>query len=125
MEYHLNETNVHRLVPGFLGWGSPLLNSFNYFGGFKDIAGTLVDQGWTVIIPQLGPFSSNWERACELYTQLTHGRCGIPVFHVIETYSSVMTRTFGTLKSTTALTFRLNSRQDNLRWSERGDKLIL
>ncbi|KAF8533169.1 Alpha/Beta hydrolase protein [Trichophaea hybrida] len=61
------------LVPGFVGWGSPLLNSFNYFGGFQDIAGTLVNRGWTVIIPQLGPFSSNWERACELYAQLTHG----------------------------------------------------
>ena len=62
------------LVPGFVGWGSPVLNSFNYFGGFEDLAEDLVKSGWTIIIPQLGPLSSNWERACELYAQLTHGR---------------------------------------------------
>jgi len=102
-------------VPGFVGWGSPLLNSFNYFGGFKDIAGTLVDKGWTVIIPQLGPFSSNWERACELYAQLTHGRYDIPEFHETGADKSVATRMpTGMLKSTMELSLRLYSRRDNL-----------
>ncbi|KAF8533641.1 Alpha/Beta hydrolase protein [Trichophaea hybrida] len=76
------------LVPGFSGWGSPLLNSFSYFGGFEDIAGTLVDQGWTVIIPQLGPFSSNWERACELYAQLTHGSYDPDIWDVAIDYGT-------------------------------------
>lgn len=62
-------------VPGFIGWGSPLLGTFNYFGGFENMVKTLVaDDGWPIIIPHLGPLSSNWERACELHAQLTHVR---------------------------------------------------
>lgn len=74
------------LVPGFVGWGSPMLDSFNYFGGFDDLAGDLVKNGWTVIIPQLGPLSSNWERACELYAQLTHGSYDQDVWDVTVNY---------------------------------------
>jgi triacylglycerol esterase/lipase EstA (alpha/beta hydrolase family) len=31
-------------------------------------------QGYTVIVAPIAPISSNWERACELYAQLTAGR---------------------------------------------------
>lgn len=65
-------------VPGFLGFPgliAPFTRSnYHYFGGTLDYAKALADQGWKVICPQIGPVSSNWERACDLYAQLTHGR---------------------------------------------------
>ncbi|KAI3584138.1 hypothetical protein IWW34DRAFT_842975 [Fusarium oxysporum f. sp. albedinis] len=62
------------LVPGFLGWGAPLFGTVNYFGGVIDIPKILVDRGYTVIVASVSPISSNWERACELYRQLTFGQ---------------------------------------------------
>ena len=61
-------------VPGFSGWGAPLLGTLNYWGGVEDIPNLLLSRGYTVIVSSIGPLSSNWERACELYRQLTCGR---------------------------------------------------
>ncbi|KAH7110023.1 hypothetical protein B0J13DRAFT_489877 [Dactylonectria estremocensis] len=59
------------LVPGFSSFGEPLFGSINYWGGFEDLASALqIYTGVPVILPRIGPFSSNWERACELYCQL-------------------------------------------------------
>ncbi|KPM46336.1 hypothetical protein AK830_g217 [Neonectria ditissima] len=60
-------------VPGFSGWGTPLFGAINYFGGVIDIPRLLVDKGYTVIVAPVAPVSTNWERACELYRQLTIG----------------------------------------------------
>ncbi|KAF3190681.1 hypothetical protein TWF788_008202 [Orbilia oligospora] len=62
------------LVPGFAGWGTPLFGAINYWGGIENMPRLLMDKGYTVIITPIGPISSNWERACELYRQLTCGR---------------------------------------------------
>jgi triacylglycerol esterase/lipase EstA (alpha/beta hydrolase family) len=61
-------------VPGFSGWGAPLLGTLNYWGGVEDIPKLLLNKGYTVIVSSIGPLSSNWERACELYRELTCGR---------------------------------------------------
>ncbi|KAH7129295.1 Alpha/Beta hydrolase protein [Dactylonectria macrodidyma] len=61
-------------VPGFSGWGAPLFGAINYFGGVVDIPRLLVDEGYTVIVAPVAPISTNWERACELYRQLTFGK---------------------------------------------------
>ena len=61
-------------VPGFSGWGPPLLGAINYWGGVEDIPKYLTDHGYTVIISTIAPISSNWERACELYAQLRAGK---------------------------------------------------
>ncbi|KAH6951042.1 lipase [Ilyonectria sp. MPI-CAGE-AT-0026] len=61
-------------VPGFSGWGAPLFGALNYFGGVIDIPKLLVDRGYTVIVTPVAPISTNWERACELYRQLTFGQ---------------------------------------------------
>ncbi|KAJ8116685.1 hypothetical protein OPT61_g1935 [Boeremia exigua] len=61
------------MVPGFSGWGVPLFGAINYFGGVRDISKILADRGYTVIIAPVAPIPSNWERACELYRQLTFG----------------------------------------------------
>ncbi|KAL2829068.1 hypothetical protein BJY01DRAFT_261389 [Aspergillus pseudoustus] len=59
------------LVPGFTGFGEPIFGSINYWGGFEDLAAALqTHTGVPVILPRIGPISSNWERACELYCQL-------------------------------------------------------
>ncbi|KAH7179024.1 uncharacterized protein B0J16DRAFT_322512 [Fusarium flagelliforme] len=62
------------LVPGFTGWGAPLFGAINYFGGVINIPELLADRGYTVIVAPVSPISSNWERACELYRQLTFGK---------------------------------------------------
>jgi hypothetical protein len=69
-------------VPGFLGWGAPLFGTVNYFGGVIDIPKILVDRGYTVIVASVSPISSNWERACELYRQLTFGQYVFITAHV-------------------------------------------
>ncbi|KAK3986414.1 hypothetical protein QBC44DRAFT_352444 [Cladorrhinum sp. PSN332] len=59
------------LVAGFGSFGDPIFGSVNYWGGFEDLASSLqAHTGVPVILPRIGPFSSNWERACELYCQL-------------------------------------------------------
>jgi triacylglycerol esterase/lipase EstA (alpha/beta hydrolase family) len=69
-----NKDNPIILVPGFSGWGTPLFGSINYWGGIENIPKLLMDKGYSVIVTPIAPLSSNWERACELYRQLTIGR---------------------------------------------------
>ena len=59
-------------MPGFSGWGRPLLGAVNYFGGFSDLAATLQAEGYIVIQLRLSPISTNKERACEIFAQLTN-----------------------------------------------------
>ncbi|KAK4232841.1 hypothetical protein C8A03DRAFT_48406 [Achaetomium macrosporum] len=68
----LKNRNPIVLVPGFSGWGRPLLGAVNYFGGFSDFASALADDGYIVIQVRLSPLSSNRERACEIFQQLTN-----------------------------------------------------
>lgn len=62
------------LVHGLGGWGedSPLNEHAPYWGAST---GSLPDRlraaGCTVVAPSVGPVSSAWDRACELYAQLT------------------------------------------------------
>ncbi|KAI8607314.1 Alpha/Beta hydrolase protein, partial [Chytriomyces sp. MP71] len=59
---------------GLAGWGEqrPILGFLNYWGGATQNLLTLTRaQGFTVVAPNMGPLSSNWERACEAFAQLT------------------------------------------------------
>ncbi|CZR65414.1 uncharacterized protein PAC_15314 [Phialocephala subalpina] len=60
------------LVPGFSGWGRPLLGTVNYFGGLTDLPLVLSQLGYIVIVVRIGPISTNRERACEIFAQLTN-----------------------------------------------------
>tara|TARA_B100000029_G_scaffold6314_1_gene6833 strand:- start:7539 stop:8747 length:1209 start_codon:yes stop_codon:yes gene_type:complete len=62
------------LIHGFMGWGSEEMGGYNYWGGIKDYAQMLRDEGSTVFTVSVGPVSSNWERAIEVYTQLKGGQ---------------------------------------------------
>lgn len=57
-------------MTGFSGWNAALFDTFNYWGGFQNLPQLLADEGYAVIVVRIGPLSSNWERACEVYAQL-------------------------------------------------------
>ncbi|MBQ6020738.1 MAG: helix-turn-helix domain-containing protein, partial [Clostridia bacterium] len=64
------------LVHGLGGWGDGAgINSVSKYWGADscDLAGYLDAQGYEVYVPTVGPVSSTWDRACELYAQLTGG----------------------------------------------------
>ncbi|WCK55562.1 lipase [Aneurinibacillus sp. Ricciae_BoGa-3] len=62
------------LIAGFSGWGRDELGKFNYWGGFNDIEQLLNDKGFQTYTPALGPVSSNWDRACELFAIIKGGQ---------------------------------------------------
>lgn len=62
------------LVHGFIGWGRSEMSVGNvtlyHWGGFTDIQEELKADGNVVYTAEMGPFSSNWDRVCELYAQV-------------------------------------------------------
>ena len=62
------------LVHGLLGWGSyDQINPYIAYWGMTatNVINYLVDQGVEAYAASVGPCSSAWDRACELYAQLT------------------------------------------------------
>ncbi len=62
------------LVHGFTGWGPDEMVGYKYWGGFWDIEEYLEGKGFEVITVSVGPVSSNWDRAVEIYYQLKGGQ---------------------------------------------------
>ena len=62
------------LIHGFFGWGNNEMGNYRYWGGHKDIQKTLEDNGYRVFNVSIGPISSNWDRAVEVYYQLKGGQ---------------------------------------------------
>ncbi len=65
------------LVHGLAGYGEGdgINDTVQYWGATSgDLKTYLTEQGYTVHTPSVGPFSSAWDRACELYAQLTGTR---------------------------------------------------
>ncbi|RLN86125.1 hypothetical protein BBJ28_00005157 [Nothophytophthora sp. Chile5] len=63
------------LVHGFAGFGRDELLGYPYWGGLQgDFQEKLKAQGYTVYTATVGKFSSNWDRACELYMQIKGGQ---------------------------------------------------
>ncbi|KIO75123.1 hypothetical protein TH53_22580 [Pedobacter lusitanus] len=61
-------------VHGFLGFGpDEAFGAFHYWGGFTDIIKDLNDQGYPSFATSVGPVSSNWDRAVELYYYIKGG----------------------------------------------------
>ena len=64
-------------VHGFAGWGTDemktMVGNIPYWGGIvTDIEGVLKENGHKVLVASIGPVSSNWDRACELYAQIVN-----------------------------------------------------
>ena len=62
------------LIHGFLGWGADEMGGYKYWGGKNDISDLLRKEGHTVFEVSVGPVSSNWDRAVEVFTQLKGGQ---------------------------------------------------
>jgi len=69
------------LVHGFAGWGPGEMLGYRYWGGFGDIEGDLNAQGYRVMTAVVGPVSSNWDRACELFAYIRGGRVDYGAAH--------------------------------------------
>ncbi len=61
------------LVHGFAGWGDNEMLGYNYWGGFTDLGKVMTSTGLKTYAVAVGPFSSNWDRACELYAYIMGG----------------------------------------------------
>lgn len=61
------------LVHGFCGWGRDEVFGFKYWGGDHDIERKLNDLHYQTYSAAVGPISSSWERAVELYYYLVGG----------------------------------------------------
>ncbi len=65
------------LVHGMGGWGdeSSMAGVASYWGATTGrLADYLKSKGYEVCVPSVGPYSSTWDRTCELYAQLTGTR---------------------------------------------------
>lgn len=62
------------LVHGFLGFGEDEMLGYNYWGGLDSLKSRLEAQGYTVFVAAVGPVSSSWDRACELFAQIKGGQ---------------------------------------------------
>ncbi|MGE5453710.1 MAG: esterase/lipase family protein [Methylocystaceae bacterium] len=82
------------LVHGFAGWGKGELLGYNYWGGLGNIEADLTRQGYTTYTAAVGPFSSNWDRACELYAYIKGGKVDYGVAHAAKFGHSRFGRTF-------------------------------
>ena len=61
-------------IHGFLGWGPNEMGNYNYWGGNSDICSILRNEGYKVFEVSVGPISSNWDRAIEVFYQLKGGQ---------------------------------------------------
>ncbi|MCY6959314.1 esterase/lipase family protein [Clostridium brassicae] len=61
------------LVHGFMGFGRDELLGYKYWGGLVDVQETLNKLGYKTYTATVGPVSSNWDRACELYAYIVGG----------------------------------------------------
>ncbi|WP_428229672.1 esterase/lipase family protein [Flavobacterium sp.] len=69
------------LVHGMLGWGRNEMDGFHYWGGKGDIQEDLKKEGYQVYTASMGPISSNWDRAIELYYYIKGGTVDYGAVH--------------------------------------------
>lgn len=75
------------LVHGLYGWGadSGINDTAPYWGaGTGSLKDYLTSKGYTVHEASVGPFNSTWDRACELYAQITGQRVDYGEAHAKE-----------------------------------------
>lgn len=61
------------LVHGLTGWGRDEMGGINYWGGIKDVERNLNETGHRTYTATVGPVSSNYDRAVELYYYIKGG----------------------------------------------------
>ncbi len=72
--YEIDGSYPYVFVHGMGGWG-PHYEEMPYWGGWADSEGDIIkmfnENGIEAYAATVGPFNSAWDRACELYAQLT------------------------------------------------------
>ena len=69
------------LVHGILGFGQDEQLPLSAWGGLADYPKQFSEEGWRVYSATVGPLSSNWDRACELYAYIKGGRTDFGAAH--------------------------------------------
>jgi len=72
------------LVHGFMGWGPEELGDFKYWGGKVDLEMYLTELGYEVYTVSIGPISSDWDRAVEVFYQIKGGQVDYGQAHSAE-----------------------------------------
>jgi triacylglycerol esterase/lipase EstA (alpha/beta hydrolase family) len=90
----LNNNYPIVMVHGLFGWGDNQMFGLNYWGGLGSLKTDLTNKGYTVFTPTVGPVSSNWDRACELYAYLKGGTVDYGAAHAKEYGCSRYGRTY-------------------------------
>jgi triacylglycerol lipase len=86
------------LVHGFAGWGRDELLGLKYWGGLQgDLQQYFVNQGIQMVTVQMGPVSSNWDRACEMFAELKGGTVDYGLVHSEQNLHSRYGRTYSPL----------------------------
>ena len=79
-----------------MGWGPDEMAGYKYWGGKNDITNYLKEQGFEVYTASVGPVSSNWDRAVELFYQIKGGQVD---------YGQDHAKTFGLIQKPEAKNF--------------------
>lgn len=82
------------LVHGLAGWGEGEMLGINYWGGNNDVVALLNNNGHKTYTATVGPVSSNWDRAVELYYYIKGGRVDYGAAHAKENGHDRYGRTF-------------------------------
>ena len=69
------------LIHGFMGWGPGEMGNYSYWGGNKNYIDSLKREGHKIIEVSVGPISSNWDRAIEVFYQLKGGQVDYGFYH--------------------------------------------
>jgi triacylglycerol lipase len=69
------------LVHGILGYGQDQRLPISAWGGLTDYVRLFSEEGWEVYSASLGPVSSNWDRACELFAYIRGGKTDYGAAH--------------------------------------------
>lgn len=67
-----------------MGWGQDEMGGYKYWGGNHDFEHFLNEQGFEVYTASVGPVSSNWDRAVELFYQIKGGQVDYGFSHSAE-----------------------------------------
>ncbi|MDN3016494.1 lipase [Paenibacillus sp. BSR1-1] len=87
------------LVHGLTGWGRGELFGFKYWGGMNDLEQYLNNSGHRTYTAAVGPISSNWDRAVELYYYIKGGTVDYGAAHAKECGHARFGKTFPGLYS--------------------------
>ena len=68
-------------IHGFMGWGPEEMGDYSYWGGKNNYIKELKSDGFIVFEVSVGPISSNYDRAVEVFYQLKGGQVDYGTIH--------------------------------------------